>query len=146
MGEPVFELDRTPGQDRSEDDGTRPLRLQPTESLLGENIALAEAELHRRLSNSVRAAKISDQTLARMLVELCKLRDHEASDSGERRGRTMNVLAIVQQEGLPLERQIGLVMKAMEQAREAGEPIEQFEQAIRQLAPNRLLTEGADDG
>lgn len=50
------------------------------------------------------------------------------------RTRTTNVLAVVQAEGLPLDRQLSLVKRAMDQAKEAGEPTEQFEHAIVQLS------------
>ena len=145
LGESVRELARTTDESRSQDNGAR--ALVPIESLLGRNIELAEEELHRRLSSPVLARKISDATLVRLVTELVKLADRRMESTDPRRGRVTTVLAVVQQEGLPRERQISLVLRALEQARHAGEPVDQFEQALRQLAPEQpelLAIEGGD--
>lgn len=114
-----------------------PYRPRPDKvksDILDINLGLAQDEIYRRLKDPAIARELPFHALVTYVVQASRIKqaDEKTGDPAAK-AQTFNVLQIVQRDGLPPERQRELILAAIDTARELGEPVGPFQQALKQL-------------
>lgn len=122
--------------------GRTPPRLAKLDTLYGENLELSLRLFNDRLRND--PDKIPTTALVNYIMTAARLdQQREKQEPPQIKAATVNILSIVDREGIPPERRREVMKQVIEMARETGEDTTPYENALKQLEQTTGGTNGS---